>query len=269
MMPDSTNGWYSRTRCAADAPENGKSRRQLSENVFKMKSVINIDDLETVALRLDMLREKCVFTGGAIIGLLLDHPGLVSGRPTKDVDVIVEVRTRIQYDDLEERLRRLGFKHDMSEGAPKCRWLVDGIRVDIMPVTDQTGGLSDKWFELAVRTAKKSRAGKTEIWIVTAPCLIATKLEAFKDRGNGDFMGSHDMEDILTVIDGREALVEEITASPADIRQFIADTIAELLTDSDFRDSLPGHLPPDDASQQRLPIVLRRLQAIAVLSNRH
>ena len=233
-----------------------------------MQPIVSIDDLATVARRLEPLREKCVFTGGAIIGLLLDHPGLVSVRPTKDVDVIAEVRTRIQYADLEERLRRLEFKHDMSEGAPKCRWLVDDIRVDIMPVTDQTGELSDKWFELAVRTATKARAGKTEIWVVTAPCLVATKLETFKDRGKGDFMASHDIEDLFAVIDGREALIEEIAASPADIRHFIADTIAEFLENARFRDSLPGHLPPDDASQQRLPIVLRRLQAIAALASR-
>ncbi|MDD5556549.1 MAG: hypothetical protein PHN82_04770 [bacterium] len=231
-----------------------------------MKSAIRIDDIATVALRLEPLREKCVFTGGAIIGLLMDDPALVSIRPTKDVDVIVEVRTRIHYADLEGRLRGLGFKHAMSEGAPKCRWIIDNIRVDIMPVTDQTGELSDTWFELALRTATKARAGKAEIWMVTAPCLVATKLETFIDRGKGDFMASHDIEDLLAVIDGREALVEEIAASSADLRHFIADKIAELLGNMRFLDSLPGHLPPDDASQRRLPIVHERLRAIAALA---
>jgi len=234
-----------------------------------MKTMISIEDLTTVALRLEPLQEKCVFTGGSIIGLLLDHPDLVAVRPTYDVDTIIEVRTRIEYANLEERLRKLDFKHDMSEDAPKCRWLVDDIRVDIMPVTEQAGELSDKWFEHSFQTANKIRAGKAELWIVTAPSLIATKLNAFNDRGKDDFMGSHDMEDIITVIDGRETLVDEIATSSPDIRQFIAATIAELLADERFRDSLPGHLPPDDASQQRLPILIRRLQAIAELADQH
>jgi hypothetical protein len=234
-----------------------------------MKSIVNIDDLVKVALGLDALTEKWVFTGGAIIGLLLDYPSLMNARPTKDVDVIVEVRTRIQYAELEEQLRGLGFKHDMSDGAPRCRWLFDDIRVDIMPVSDQTGELSDRWFDFALQTATKVRAGKAEIWIVTAPCLLATKLETFKDRGKGDFIASHDIEDIITVVDGRDALVEEIDGSPTAMRRFIADTIAELLKDARFLDSLSGHLPPDEASQQRLPLILQRLQVIAALTSGH
>jgi hypothetical protein len=234
-----------------------------------MKTTVGIDDLAKVALKLKVLNEKWAFTGGAIIGLLLDHPSLMDARPTKDVDVIVEVRTRIQYVELEERLRKLGFKHDMSEGAPRCRWLFDDIRIDIMPVSDKTGELSDRWFGPALQTATKIHTDKAEIWSVTAPCLIATKLETFKDRGGGDFMSSHDIEDLITVVDGRTALVDEIDASPIAVRHFVATTIAELLKNARFRDSLPGHLPPDKASQQRLPLVLRRLRAIAALTYRH
>ena len=39
--------------------------------------------------------------------------------------------------------------------------------------------------------------------MVTAPYFMATKIEAFYGRGGDDFLGSHDMEDIITVIDGR------------------------------------------------------------------
>lgn len=44
---------------------------------------------------------------------------------------------------------------------------------------------------------------------------IATKLEAFADRGGGDFLASHDLEDITTVTDGRPELTDEAAAAPA------------------------------------------------------
>jgi hypothetical protein len=33
---------------------------------------------------------------------------------------------------------------------------------------------------------------------------VATKLEAFLKRGGGDYIASHDLEDIVTVVDGSQ-----------------------------------------------------------------
>src|ERR1700682_5225818 len=49
-----------------------------------------------------------------------------------------------------------------------------------------------------------------EIRVVTAAFFVATKLEAFKGRGKGDFFGSRDLEDLISVVDGRATLVAEI-----------------------------------------------------------
>jgi len=216
-----------------------------------------------VAKRLEPLGMKCAFTGGAIIGLLLDHPKLTPPRATKDVDIIIEVMTRIAYTDLEDKLRNLRFRHDMSEDAPKCRWIVDGIKVDIMPVDDPAGEWRVKWFDLALKTAIPRTINDFPIPVVTAPCLIATKLEAFTDRGRGDFMGSHDMEDIITVVDGRAALADEIRVAPTGLRQYIADKIKNYLKNPAFIDSLPGHMAYDSVGQKRLPLLRQRLEAIS------
>ena len=47
------------------------------------------------------------------------------------------------------------------------------------------------------------------IRLVAATCFVATKLVAFLDRGKGDYLESHDLEDVLAVVDGRPALVDE------------------------------------------------------------
>jgi hypothetical protein len=78
------------------------------------------------------------------------------------------------------------------------------------------------------------------IRVVTAPYFIATKLEAFRGRGHGDYASSDDLEDLLTVIDGREAIVDEITAA-IDLRRYIAEQFRTLLGTSAFIDAVPGH----------------------------
>jgi len=231
-----------------------------------MANHIDLQAVAIVARRLEPLNTKCVFTGGAIVPLLLDHPGLVAARETKDVDVIIEVQTRLKLWELEERLRKLGFKNDSAEGAPRCRWIVDGIHVDILPSTDIHGEFGDRWFEIAIRTATLKRIDDMQIWVVSAPCLMATKLDTFLDRGKDDYAMSHDIEDLITIVDGRETLKGEIAES-SDCRQFIGDGFTRLLASPKFRDSIQGHLLPDEASQRRLPLILKRMDEIAALTS--
>ena len=80
-------------------------------------------------------------------------------------------------------------------------------------------------------------------------------------------MASHDLEDILTVVDGRKTLCSELAAERSDLREYVSENIRVLLQLSAFRDVLPGHLPADDASQARLPLLVQRLEQIASLAS--
>ncbi|MEK6534469.1 MAG: hypothetical protein AABZ40_02275, partial [Thermodesulfobacteriota bacterium] len=90
-----------------------------------------------------------------------------------------------------------GFKQDMSENAPVCRWLVD----------------------------------------------------------------------IITILDGRPEIVSEIRSSSDDLKDFLSRTFRTLLANNEFRESIPGHLSPDRASQSRLPLLIKRLGEIAEMSD--
>lgn len=58
---------------------------------------------------------------------------------------------------------------------------------------------------------------------VVAPALfVATKLDAFHGRGGGDIVASHDLEDIIAVVDGRPEIVSEVAAASTDVRVYIA-----------------------------------------------
>ncbi len=71
------------------------------------------------------------------------------------------------------------------------------------------------------------------------------------------------LEDIITMIDGRAEIIDEIFGAPEDVRGYISVKIAGLLKTTQFVDALPGYLLPDDASQRRLKILMDRLTQIA------
>jgi hypothetical protein len=210
-----------------------------------------------------LLREL-VFVGGCVTGLLITDEAAGDPRPTLDVDAIAEITSYAEYAEFGERLRALGFGEDTSEGAPLCRWVHQRTILDVMPLYEKILGFSNRWYKAAVESSITKRLSiKLEIRIVTAPFFIATKLEAFKGRGKGDFLGSHDLEDLVSVVDGREALLTEVRAEGNEFRSYIQAEIRSLLANGRFLDALPGCLLPDAASQSRIGIVLKRLEGLA------
>lgn len=234
---------------------------------MRVPNQVNLEMVRLVAQRLRELREKVVFLGGAVADLLITDPAAPSVRPTKDVDVIVEVASRQDYYRLRDSLISLGFKEDQDEDAPLCRWRIDDIKVDVMPTETDILGFSNQWYRAATETATTEEITEgLSIRLVTAPLFLATKIEAFKGRGLNDFMASHDMEDVIAVLDGRPEVIDEIKASPYELQEFLAKTFRSFLKNDEFLDSLYGHLPPDNASQERVPILMDRIKAIADLS---
>lgn len=225
---------------------------------------VNLGMIRHVAQRLGDLRDRVVFVGGCATGLFVTDPAMPDVRVTQDVDVIVEVTSRRDYYRLEKELRGKGFKQDMREGAPLCRWLIDQIKVDVMPTQSDILGFANCWYLPAITNATSVELeGDLTIRLVAPPYFLATKIEAFRGRGGGDFQASHDMEDIITVLDGRPEIVSEIRASADDVKMFLSASFCEFLSKDEFLDAIPGHLPPDRASQARLPYVMGRLKEIA------
>ncbi len=227
-------------------------------------SDINLAMIKIVAEHIGDLREAFVFLGGASTCLLITDTAAPEIRPTLDVDIIVEVASRLDYHKLEEMLRQLGFRQGTEPDDPICRWVVEDVKVDVMPTDEDILGFSNKWYSQAI---EKSNVVEIEanlkIRMVTAPYFLATKIEAFYGRGKKDFLASHDMEDIITVIDGRQEIIKEIYASSSDLRAYLSDQFQDFLTNELFIESLSAHLLPDKASQARVPILLERIRKIA------
>lgn len=224
----------------------------------------NREMMRQVALQLGDLTEQLVFVGGVTAGLLITDPGAPTVRPTQDVDVIAVIESHADYYyRLSELLRQRGFSEDRSEDAPMCRWISGGWQLDVMPTDESILGFSNRWYALAASTAETIVLdGDLRIRVITAPCFIATKLEAFHGRGQRDYLGSHDLEDIIAVIEGRPEIVAECAVASADLQSYLQLELSQLMANEDFMQALPGHI----IDGNRLPVVRRRLQELAGLA---
>lgn len=227
-----------------------------------MRITPEIRMLERAAEALGSLKDELVFVGGCMVGLLLSDDAAPAPRPTDDVDTLVEVLNRVGYYAVGDRLRALGFAEDMSV---VCRWYGHGLKVDIMPTDPETLGFSNPWYPSAMaHSVHKTLPSGMSIKTVDAPHFLATKLEAFANRGKGDMHGSHDLEDVVAVISGRSEIVGETATSPTEVRQFVVDQLSALLQRHGVREALEGHLANSGTSPDR---TLDRIRSIC--SNQH
>jgi hypothetical protein len=226
----------------------------------------NLELLKIAAQRLRPILPEIVFVGGCATGLLIDDPGAPPVRSTYDVDVIAEIASYAEYTIFSERLRKIGFREDEREGAPLCRWLQGALTLDVMPFDPAVLGFSNRWYPEALRTASRVELpGRLTLRTITAPYFLGTKLEAFRGRGMKDYFASHDLEDLIGVIDGRPSLLTEIEAASPDLRAYVGEAIRELLAESRFLDALPGFLLSDEASQARIGALLSKLRKLSEL----
>jgi len=218
----------------------------------------NLPHLLVIADALGELRDHVVFLGGAVVGLLVSDPLAESVRATYDVDAVVNLDWS-RFRGIEARVESQGFAREMQSGVV-CRWVhkASGVLFDLMPV-EGVLGFSNRWYAHAVETAHVvALSDRLSIRLVTATAFVATKLEAFVTRGNSDFLSSHDLEDVLNVVDGRAELLEEFAVEHAD-RHWVAGVFVELVDNPAFVNALPGLV----TEPERAGVVLQRLRTLA------
>lgn len=193
----------------------------------------NLEVVEIAARALGPMCDELVVLGGCATALLITDSAAPPVRVTRDVDAIAEVGTAMEYRVFEKRLRERGFEADTTEGAPICRWAGHGILLDVMPTDERILGFGNTWYKSAIRFALPfALPSGRSIRLIDSVHFIATKLEAFSGRGNDDYVMSHDLEDVVCVLD-----------------------------------ALPGHLPGDAGSQARLPFLVAKLERLAAFTS--
>ena len=214
-----------------------------------------------VAEGLKELREKMVFIGGAVISLYTDDPAADEIRPTTDIDMTINLANYAEWAKMQERLAELNFYPD-PEGQSICSYKFEKIAIDIMPADDSSIGVSNKWYKPGFKYLQQIELPEgISINILPAPYFLATKLEAFKDRGGNDFYGSHYFEDIIYLLDNRTTIVEEILAADEDVRQYIKQELILIKNHPQAGEILAIHIHPL-VREDRLPIMMEKMNEL-------
>lgn len=222
---------------------------------------VNRQMFEEVVEQIGDLRDEVVFLGGAVAGLLTTSPAAEPIRETDDVDCIVEVGSSLlSYQQIEAKLIGLGWQPGsmVVQGDPLCRFRKGKLTVDVMPTDPTVLGFAGRWARDAIPHAELHSVGQWTVKVISAPFFLATKIEAFLDRGNGDYLASHDLEDLVIVVDGRPGIMDEVGVAPGDLREFLAEKLGDMWSRL-LSESIPGALRGAAAKCQA---VERRLEKI-------
>jgi len=224
----------------------------------------NLALLTAMAQAMGPLCEQVVFVGGCATGLLVDDVDLMDVRPTEDVDAIVEVASLAAYHRLADQLMQRGFKQTMADNTPPFRWFWNRMQLDLVPLDENVLGFANPWYRVGFDAAMSVElADGLLLRHLSAPHFLATKFEAFKDRGQNDVYLSHDLEDIMTVMEGRSSVVPEMATANAAVRNQVGQSVAALLNMPAFHNALPGLL----SDPEREPTVRARMIQISKLTS--
>jgi predicted nucleotidyltransferase len=205
-----------------------------------MNHQLNITRIKAVYNALGELRDRVVFVGGATVSLYADRQA-PDVRETDDVDILVEISSRWKYADLEEQLRNMGFKNDLDSKF-LGRYLLPGLIVDVMPTEESILGFSNKWYSEGFRTAIDCIIDeKHTVKIFTAPHFVASKLEAFKNRGNNDGRLSDDFADIVFILENRRSIWTDIYNSEKELKEYLKDEFSRLQKNPYIEEWIDAH----------------------------
>ena len=119
-----------------------------------------------------------------------------------------------------------------------------------MPDDEAILGFTNHWYHKALATYQTCKLTDSITINLLAPAyFIATKLEAYRGRGDNDPLTSHDLEDIINLVDGRDKLPNEISRETEDVRQYIAKQFKALLEHPDFEYAVQGNLQDSARSE--------------------
>lgn len=145
-----------------------------------------------------------------------------------------------------------------------CRWFYDEVILDVMPTDEKILGFGNRWYKKAIAASTLYLlTDKLEIRVVTAPYFLATKFKAFKTRGKMDFYASHDFEDIVSVLDGRIEIIDDIKSSGAKLSEYLANSLQEVINSPSFKGAIPGHFAQyGSVANDRIKLLEQKLTSI-------
>lgn len=203
-------------------------------------TIINLGVVSKIARALGELNERVVYVGGAVVSLYINDPAADEIRPTKDVDITLEILSPSELENLREQLLEKGLKQS-AEDTVICRFRYEDVKVDVMSTTQIGWAPSNPWFGPGFKNSVKTNIEGQQINILPLAYFLATKFTAYHGRSQ-DPRTSHDFEDIIYIIDNRTDFVEQMQNAPDDVRNYLKQEFTDLLNNSVMMEAVSANL---------------------------
>ncbi|GHA47455.1 hypothetical protein GCM10007103_30490 [Salinimicrobium marinum] len=222
-------------------------------------TLINREATKRIALALGELNENVVYVGGAIVSQYINDAAAEDVRPTKDIDITMEIFSVGELEKLRNTLTERGFTQS-SEDLIMCRFRFQGIKVDVMSTKEVGWAPANPWFEPGFPKAIPIQIEETQIRILPLAYFLATKFSAFSSRGGKDPRMSHDFEDIVYILNYTTDFKEEILRSDVGVKQYLIEEFQKILKDNRIQEAIIGNLYYEDRLE-RFDRIMYELQA--------
>ncbi len=223
-------------------------------------AVINREATKKIALALGSLNERVVYVGGAVVSLYIDDSSADDVRPTKDVDITMEIASLGELERIRQELIKLGF-HQSSEDYVMCRFRYQDTKVDVMATKEVGWAPANPWFASGFNKLIKFEIDEVTIRCLALPYYLATKFSAFYDRGIKDPRTSHDFEDIVYLLNYSADWVTKILSADDYVKQYLISCFADILEDTVKQEAIYGNLFYED-QDYRFNKIMNKLRQI-------
>jgi len=200
----------------------------------------HIDLIIKVAKALGELNDQVVFVGGAVVSLYVTDDAAPDVRPTDDVDIMLEISSAGKLETLREKLRRKGFIQS-SDDKVICRFRYEEIKVDVMATQEVGWAPANPWFKPGFEELEIREVNDFKLRILSLPYFIASKLTAFRSRAK-DPRTSHDLEDVVYILDNRDDITEQLLSAPEDVKSYLYKEFSQLIDDGAIREAMMANL---------------------------
>ena len=225
--------------------------------LFSKNNILNA--IKTIAHALGDLNDDVVYVGGAVIGLYVDDPGAPEIRPTKDIDIVIEVETQADLEKFRKEMAKRKIYFAKQEGIV-CRFVYQNILLDVLATKKIGWAPSNIWFKPGKGRAINYDLGGIQIKIMPLAYFLAAKFSAFESRGK-DPRQSKDFEDIVYVLDNKMKLVDDLMILDKDVRIFLRERFEKLLTLPLWREAVLAHLEPQ-SQMERFEMLEKKIRRI-------
>jgi len=212
-------------------------------------TLLNRTVTKTIAKALGTLNDNVVYVEGAVVSFYIDDPSAEDVRPTKNIDLTMEIVSITELEKIREQLTEKGF-YQSHEDNVICRFRYEDIKIDVMSTKAIGWAPSNPWFEEGFKNSIQFSIDNTKINCLPLPYFLATKFVAFYDRGAKDPRTSQDFEDIVYLLNYSSSLENEVLNAKHDVRSYVIRCFKDISSDHVKQEAVLGYLFYEDQDRR-------------------